>query len=229
MIRRLHPFNTELPDGISLPLLFIPHSFIGGTPLLSLSVSCHKDQSLLSSYLPRRFLFPPKSREIKHFFDSLESFKKAMNAAPNGKWVMSRSFGNGKSSRYIPLFVQQALADRVFRECDVISETYQVIQNEILCVVKLSILPDYPHAEHRYITGVAAKPIQCDAKSVPANFPDGKKSNALEYNAPASNSAAVSNALTKFANVFGRNLNREVSDGYSMQPKEEPKTEKNES
>lgn len=153
---------------------------------------------------------------LNYYFADIESFKSALNKAPSKGWIKSRSLGGSKSSKYVPLFVQQAVADKFFRECDVISEEYQVIVNEILCVVKLSILPDYPDAEHRYITGVASKPIQMDSGASTAKFPLGKKTNAVEYNAPAAKSAAISNALTTLGNIFGRNLNRDVRDDYSI-------------
>ena len=69
------------------------------------------------------------------------------------------------------------------------------------------------------MTGVAAKPIQQDKDMSASSFPVGKKVNALEYNTPATRSAAVSNALTNFANIFGRNLNRDVRNDYSMNEK----------
>ena len=152
-------------------------------------------------------------------FKDLEAFKEASQKAPPTGWIKSRDLGGSKKSTYVPLAVQQALADHFFRECDVIQEDYQVIVNEILCTVKLSLLPDFPYAEHRYITGSASKPIQMDSQSTPSKFPLNKKENALEYNAPAARSAAISNALTTFANIFGRNLGRDVSNDYSIKPK----------
>lgn len=166
-----------------------------------------------------------KEKIVNYHFKDLDSFKEAVSKAPSKSMVLSRSLGGGKSSKYVPLFVQQAIADLFFRECDVISEDYQVVVNEIVCVVKLSLLPDYPDAEHRYITGVGAKPIQMESGSSASKFPLGKKTNALEYNTPAAKSAAISNALTTFGNIFGRNLNREVRDDYSIKPKKEEENE----
>jgi hypothetical protein len=160
-----------------------------------------------------------ESIELVFNFKDLEAFKEELQKAPPPGWVKTRDLGGSKKSSYVPLAIQQALADHFFRECDVAQETYQVIVNEILCTVKLSLLPDFPHAEHRYITGTASKPIQMDSQSTPSKFPLNKKANALEYNAPAARSAAISNALTTFANIFGRNLGRDVSNDYSIKPK----------
>lgn len=164
--------------------------------------------------------------QTTHFnFASEDAWRKALKAAPSTKWILTRSLGGSKKSSYIPLFVQQALADKFFREFDVIDEKYTMVANEILCTVKIQFLPDFPDSEHRFMTGVASKPIQQDSGTSPASFPLGKKTNALEYNAPASRSAAVSNALNNFANIFGRNLNRDVRNDYSMEKKEETKNE----
>lgn len=158
-------------------------------------------------------------------FVSFDEWRKALNKAPSNKWIKERNIGGNKKSKYIPLFLQQALADRIFREFDVIDQNYLIVANEIICSVKISYLPDFPDSEHRFMTGVSAKPIQQDSGISASSFPMGKKSNALEYNTPAGRSAAISNALTNFANIFGRNLNRDIRNDYSMDPK--PKEENN--
>ena len=145
-----------------------------------------------------------------------ESWIQALQKSPPDSWIKTRELGGGKTSKYIPLGIQQALADKFFRECDVVEENYQVIVNEILCTVKISILPDYPYSEHRFITGTGSKPIQMDSGSTASKFPIGKKTNSLEYNAPAARAAAMSNAFTTFANLFGRNLSREMQSNFSL-------------
>lgn len=158
-----------------------------------------------------------EEEEVKTFrYKNLAEYKKALDAAPKAAWLKSRDLGGNKSSKYVPLFVQQAVADVIFREFHVIDEKYQVVVNEVLCTVKVQALPDFPHADMIFFTGSASKPIQMDSGTPASKFPIGKKTNALEYNAPAAKSAAISNALTTFANVFGRNLNRDVSDGFTM-------------
>lgn len=157
-------------------------------------------------------------------FNSFDSWREALSKAPSDKWILTRKIGSGKTSSYLPLFIQQALADLFFREFDVIDGRQEIVVNEIIYNVKISFLPDFPDSEHRFMTGVAAKPIQQDASTSASSFPIGKKSNALEYNAAAARSAAISNALTNFANIFGRNLNRDIRNDYSMEKK--IKTEK---
>lgn len=162
----------------------------------------------------------PKEYEKTYAFTDLIDFKKGLEKAPHSSWVKSRDLSGSKKSKYVPLYIQEALADKFFRECNVISENYMVVVNEIVCTVKMSALPDYPDSEHLHFTGTGAKPIQADAGSTPSKFPLGKKTNALEYNAPAARSAAISNAYTSFANIFGRNLNRDAVNNFSIGKKE---------
>lgn len=157
-----------------------------------------------------------KSKEKDFKFANLGEFKEALNKAPASGWILERKLGGGKKSKYIPLFAQEAISDYLFRHCDIMDEKYMVVHNELICTIKLSFLPDFPDAEHRFATGSGAKPIQCDSGSIPSRFPNGKKTNALEYNTGAARAAAKSSALTSLGNVFGRNLNRDVRNDYQI-------------
>lgn len=159
-----------------------------------------------------------QSKEIVNF-KTKQDWKDALNKAPNDGWVKSRSLGLGKSSQYIPIPIQQALADVFFEEFDVFEEHYTQIENEILCTVKISCLPSYPNSEHRIISGTGAKPISAKSGSLVHKFPQGKITNSLEYCAPNARTSAIGNALATFGNVFGRNLGRAVSTGYNMSSK----------
>lgn len=158
-----------------------------------------------------------KNEVIELFqYKDRESWIQAIQKEPHPSWVKERDLGGGKKSKFVPLGIQQALADKIFRECDIIKEDYQVVINEVICTVTIQILPDYPYSEYRKITGTAAKPIQTDSGSTASKFPIGKKTNALEYNAPSARAAAIANALTTFGNIFGRNLNRDLSSNFSF-------------
>jgi len=159
-----------------------------------------------------------ESKEIVRF-KTREDWQDALNAAPSKKWIKSRDLGGGRKAKYMPITVQQALADIFFLEVDVIDIQQKVIVNEIITVVKISILPSYPNSDHRIISGVGSKPIQMKSGGLASKFPANKITNSLEYCSPASKSAAVSNALASFANVFGRNIGRKVSDGYNLKKK----------
>lgn len=155
------------------------------------------------------------SVEIYNFPDKA-SWKEALNASPKDSWIKSRSLGGSKTSSYIPIPIQQALADVFFEECDVIDESYQQVENEILCTVKISVLPSYPNSEHRTISGTGAKPIAARSGSPIEKFPKGKITNSLEYCAPNARVSAIGNALSTFGNVFGRNLGRAVSTNFNL-------------
>lgn len=144
------------------------------------------------------------TKTIEHYqFASRKEWLDKLQEAPTPSLIKSRSIGSGKNSRYVPIGVQEALSDMFFRECDLIDNTIEVYNNQIVVRVKMSVLPNYPNAEHRIISGIGAK-MMTSAK------------NSLEYGAPASQAAAKSNALTNFGNIFGRNLNREFSDGFTF-------------
>lgn len=164
-----------------------------------------------------------KEIELTHKFKNRKEWRAALDKAPNDGWIQKRTLGGGKSSQYVPIPVQQALADIFFDEFDVFDEQYMQIENEILCTVKIQILPSYPHSEHRVISGSGAKPIAARSGSKVENFPAGKITNSLEYCAPNARASAISNALDTFANIFGRNLGRAVSAGYNMGEKKKKK------
>lgn len=141
-----------------------------------------------------------------HNFKDYAHWKEGLQEAPNAKWIKTRDLGKGKSSRYVPLGIQEALADMFFREFDVIDSDVVVNGSQILAQVKISMLPDYPNAEHRIISGVGARVMT-------------KAGNSLEYGARSAKNAAKSEALTDFGNIFGRNLNRDFVDNFSYSKK----------
>lgn len=159
--------------------------------------------------------------KINYKFRDKEHYLEELYKSPKEAWTKERKLGGNKSTRYVPLFVQQALADVMFLDWDVVDEKYQVVVNEILCTIKITYTPSYPGAEQRIMTGTASKPIQTAADSSVYKFPLGKFTNALEYCAPAARSAAISNAFNTIGNLFGRNLNRKTQDGYSFNKKKE--------
>lgn len=170
-----------------------------------------------------------KNKETKetHNFKSKEAWQDALNCAPQNAWTESRQLGGRKKSTYIPIHIQQGLADIFFDEFNVFDATFEVIVNEVLCTVKISVLPSYPNAEYRTISGSAAKPIQMKSGSDAERFPKGKLTNSLEYNAPAARSAAISNALTTFGNVFGRNIGRAVAANFNFSQSKSKNKKKN--
>lgn len=163
-----------------------------------------------------------ETKEIT-FFGSREAWQEALDAAPKSGWIKTRKLGGSRTSKYMPLTVQQALADIFFLEFDVIQIKWKIVANEIVTTVKVSILPSYPNSNYRIICGIGSKPVQMRSGALASKFPVSKITNALEYCAPASKSSALSNALQQFANVFGKNIGRSVSDGFTLKAKKKSK------
>ena len=143
-----------------------------------------------------------KETMAEYRFANHKEWKEAMQEAPSVKWIKNRDLSGSKSSSYIPIGIQEALADLFFREFDIVDTQIEVNGNQILAQVKINVLPDYPHAEHRTISGVAARVMT-------------KAGNSLEYGARSAKNAAKSEALTDFSNIFGRNLNRDFANDFS--------------
>lgn len=149
-------------------------------------------------------------------YKDVEEFKLVLAGAPQDAWMKERDLGAGKSVKYEPIEIKEALADRVFRVWEVSDEKYMNVLNEIVCTVKIIAVPDYPSAEHMSFTGSASKPVQCDKGAVVHEFPKGKKANALEYCLPAVRSEAIANALETLGNLFGRNTGRKVTNNFGF-------------
>ena len=149
-------------------------------------------------------------------YKGIEQFKKTLASAPDERWFKTRNLGGGKVATYIPIFIKEALADRLFRSWEIADEKYMNVLNEIVCTVKIIAIPDYPGAEHMSFTGSASKPVQCDSGSVVHEFPKGKKANALEYCLPAVRSEAIGNAFGTLGNIFGRNVDRSASNDFGF-------------
>jgi len=144
-------------------------------------------------------------------FSNREEYLRALDSVMPQDYVQSRDLPTGKQE-YLPVPIQEAIADDIFHYWNVTDEKYIVIANELVCTVKITYMPGYPEAEELYCTGTAAGPIQMDAGSKITDFPAKKKPNALEYNLPARRSAAIGCALETLGNLFGRSLGRKISD-----------------
>ena len=152
----------------------------------------------------------------KYRYKDLEAYKLALAMPPPKGLQSSRSIGGGKKSEYESIEVQEAFADNFFREWQVVDEKYMNVLNEIVCTVKIQALPDYPGSDYISFSGSASSAIQTDKGSKAEEFPKGKKLNALEYCLPKARSGAIGCALETLGNIFGRNMNRKVSNDFSF-------------
>lgn len=153
---------------------------------------------------------------MKYVFPNKEEYLTFLRQAPKEGWKKKRSLGGNKETTYIPIEVQEALVDfitdknnSIIKQSFEIKEVSRWIDNKgdekitpphLLGLVTIDILPSYPGAEHKLISGSAFTPIQATG-------------NSLEYLGPKTISAAIGNAYeAEFGNVMGKNLNRDTPD-----------------
>jgi len=149
-------------------------------------------------------------------FKNRAEYIAALDSIMPKEYEQTRDVGNGSTHRYYPQAIKEAIADDLFHQWNVINEQYINIANEMLCTVKLLIIPNYPGAQEFMCTGSAATPIQMDSGAKVTDFPHKKKKNALEYNTPSVRSEAIGNALGTLGNIFGRNLNRKLNSKQNL-------------
>ncbi|MCK4884048.1 MAG: hypothetical protein KAS30_04205 [Candidatus Diapherotrites archaeon] len=136
------------------------------------------------------------STETEEFsFKNRAEYDVFMDKAPNEQWIQKRDLGGGKVHSFLPLFIQNANADFVFKEWHVIDETNFNVSGGVGSTVKILALPSYPDAQHITFTGTAA-------------IMSKSKKNAMEFDIPNARARAIGNALATLGNVFGRNINR---------------------
>lgn len=143
-------------------------------------------------------------------FKNRGEYIKALDSILPESYIQTRKVASG-THKYYPAPIKEAVADDLFHYWNVIDESYTALYNEILCTVKIVYCPSYPGADELFCTGSASTPVQMDANSDLSNFPNNKKKNALEYGVPNVQTEAISNALGRLGNIFGRNLNRKIN------------------
>jgi hypothetical protein len=148
-------------------------------------------------------------------FANRQEYIEALDSVMPEKYHRTRKLGNNRSTTYLPIPIQEAVADMMWHEWNVVDESYQVFINEIVCTVKIAYTPSYPGANEQFCTGSASKPIQMRSQSKVEDFPNAKQQNALEYNIPSAKKTAIGNALEGVGNIFGRNIGREI-DGQKL-------------
>lgn len=149
-------------------------------------------------------------------FENKAAYQTALDSVTMLKRVQERDIGNGKTHRYLPVPIKEAIADYIFNYWNVTEIKFVEMRNMLVCNINLVFQPDYPEAVDLFCTGSAAVLIQ-------------DKKNALEYQLPAVRSEAIGNALTSLGNIFGRNLSRKLNkntpmpDDFTLRQKAEKK------
>lgn len=149
--------------------------------------------------------------EQKFRFPSREEYLKTLDKTMPQEYIQTREIGAGQVQQYLPLPIQEAIADDMFHYWNVTDEKYMLIANEVIATVRITYMPSYPDAEELYCTGSAAGPISMDSGAKVTDFPAKKKINALEYNLGSRRGAAVGCALNSLGNIFGRNIGRKIN------------------
>lgn len=157
------------------------------------------------------------SMEDLYKFKNRAGYIKALDSILPDEYVQKRSVGSG-THKYYPAPIKESVADDIFHYWNVIDEKYTLLVNELVCTIKLAYQPSYPGADELFCTGSAATPVQMDSGSTVSSFPNSKKKNALEYNLPSVRTEAISTALGKLGNIFGRNLNRKLNKTQYLAP-----------
>ena len=65
-------------------------------------------------------------------FNDFAEYRQWLDDAPNPEWLQTRDIGSGKVHKFIPVFIQNANSDFMYREWYVISESYIPIQNGVI-------------------------------------------------------------------------------------------------
>ena len=74
--------------------------------------------------------------KIKYSFQNREEYIKALDSVMPEKWISKRSLGGGKTHRYLPIAIKDAIADDLFLEWNIIDEQFINLHNELICTVK---------------------------------------------------------------------------------------------
>lgn len=158
--------------------------------------------------------------EEEYRFENRKAYAKGLDSVILQKNVQERDLDKAgkKKHRYLPIPIKDAIADYMFSYWNVIDEKYVILDNMLVCTIKLVYVPDYPEADELFCTGSAAVLIQ-SAK------------NSLEYQLPAVRSESIGNAFGSLGNIFGRNLARvlkkgtDIPDAFSLRTEKEKKEE----
>ena len=149
-------------------------------------------------------------------FPNRQEYIKALDSVLPDNYIMTRKLGGSRTAKYLPIPIQESMADKMFQEWNVIDEKYEILVNEVICTVKIAYTPAYPGANEQFCTGSGCIPIQMEKGSSVKDFPTKKIQNAMEYNVPSAKKRAIGNALEGLGNIFGRNIGRKLDKNTEL-------------
>lgn len=133
-----------------------------------------------------------------------------LNQEPSKDWVKSHPVAPGVL--YLPIEVVEFLLTSIFINWSVDIKNIQVIANSSVVTIRLHYR--HPSGEMKWTDGVGACPIQT-VKDAPATDFSQVLSAAVMKSVPAAESYAIKDAAEKLGKIFGKDLNRKDSFGYT--------------
>lgn len=138
----------------------------------------------------------------KEYFAEMTRFNEMLNREPAQRWV---TVNKQTKLKYIPIRIVETLLRSYFGAYQIIPVSTQLIGNSVVVTVELKVL--HPILK-QWLTfaGIGAVPIQVQRGANPMEW-EKINATAIQRNAPAAKSFAVSNAAKSLGQVFGSNLN----------------------
>lgn len=154
-------------------------------------------------------------------FEKHDKFLEFINQEPPQTWVKEHPFAKGVN--YLPIDKVELLLKRVFQEYKVEILREGQLLNSIYVSVRLHY--KHPISGWTYQDGIAAVPVKTkkdhDASDMSAILND-----AIQTGLPAAESFAIKDAADKIGDIFGANLNRKDTLGFTSMYTTDPEVER---
>jgi hypothetical protein len=134
-----------------------------------------------------------------------------LNSEPKQEWIKDHPYV--KNLKYIPIERIEYLLTSIFTKWSVEVKEVKLIANSIVVTVRLYV-QDPITGEKDWQDGIGAMPIQVQKGSGATEF-DKMNSSAIQIGSPAAESFAIKDAAEKFGRIFGKDLNRKDTIGYT--------------
>lgn len=141
----------------------------------------------------------------------IDNFLQVLNLDPNPAWVKEHPTARGV--KYLPVDKVELLLTKIFQHwrLEVLREGQML--NSIYCTVRLHYKNPVTD-EWEFQDGVGAAPIQTDAGKSAADMA-AIKNDAIMKALPSAESYALKDAAEKLGRVFGKDLNRKDTLGFT--------------
>lgn len=156
----------------------------------------------------------PQLTELHH--DVATAFKNdqlnlLLNQPPHASWVKDHPFA--KNVKYLPIEKVEFLLTRIFQQWKVEIISYSQIFQSVAVHVRLHYRNPID-GTWSYHDGVGAVGVQTDAGKAASDL-SAIKADAIMKALPAAESYAIKDAAEKLGELFGKNLNRKDTIGFS--------------